>query len=70
MVPPLQKEVFERKAHWFRTLARLAEKNEAARQTAKSPARAGLSLSAGGNLGNFPDASRETVRAPDSSLLP
>jgi len=37
MVPPLQKEVFERKAHWFRTLARLAEKNESGAASSKKP---------------------------------
>ena len=30
MVPPQQQAAFARKAHWFRVLARLAEKNEQA----------------------------------------
>ena len=37
MVPPQQRAAFARKAHWFRVLARLAEKNE---QTATSKQKA------------------------------
>jgi hypothetical protein len=39
MVPPQQRAAFAQKAHWFRVLARLAEKNEQAGNIkTKSPA--------------------------------
>jgi hypothetical protein len=41
MVPPQQRAAFAQKAHWFRVLARLADKNEQAATSKQKAPQAG-----------------------------